>query len=204
MRHFFNFSTVFCLLLLVFSSRCLAQGAIEFDGLPLKSSLKQRVLDGDYIISSEVETNKAGTKQKFDFQTTGLHPKSCRFALRKLKLYENYHQYIEMVQESRYDEKTKDLSILLAPPIISMRLIVNFKLDRIESPGIYHYSFTQGFLNGLKGEIHVSEHKKRCLFYIWAKWEGKKTRFPDQILELFTTAISRLSMSKLFKISSTY
>lgn len=175
---------------------------VEFDQLPLNKTQKNRVLAKKVVINSEVETVENGKKQSLSFYIVGKHKRSCRFALKKLKRFELYKDFIGIIKSSTYNQSTRDLSITMIPPIIPGKLSLNFKIDRITGKGVYPFTFEKGFLRGLKGEVHVSEHKHRCLFYIRSKWKGTKTRFPDRIIELLSTTVGQLAMEKLFRISS--
>lgn len=206
MRQQLFFSTIICLPLMLYS--VLGYGAnksslVSFDRLPLNQTQKSRVLAQKIVINSEVETVKNGQKQVFDFYIAGKHKRSCRFAVKKLKRYEQFHQFIEIVKSSKYDYRSKDLNLLIEPPVIPGKLRLNFKIERINGVGVYPFTFDKGFLNGLRGEIHISEHKHRCLFYIWSKWNGPKTQYSDRVLELFSSTVGRMVMEKLFRISTT-
>lgn len=170
----------------------------------LTPEAKQKIDKGQNYLLSHVETDKTGSTQTFKFSLAARHPKSCRFALKKLKRYEDYRQFIEMVTTSLYQEEKEDLYLELDPPIISDKLVLNFKIPRIERPGSYPFRFDRGFLNGLLGNIEVFEYKHRCIFSITANWTGKKTRYSDQILSLFAGTASELALNKLIRISSSY
>lgn len=161
------------------------------------------MLDRKIVTQSNVSTVEKETKQTFNFFIVGKHRRSCRFAIKKLKRYEQFEDFIGIVKKSSYDGKTKVLDILMEPPVIPGNLRLNFKIDRISGTGVYPFTFDKGFLKGLRGELHISQHQHRCLFYIWSKWKGKKTRYSDNIIELFTTTAGRLAMEKLFRISTT-
>jgi hypothetical protein len=180
--------------------------------IPLKSDIKDHILKGKIYANSEVETvvlakSKTGKtlkRQSLNFKTSGLHKKGCRFALKKLSKYENFKNYLDFVSESHYDDKRKRVFFKLSSVILPFDMNLDFILPRITKKGVYPFSFDKGFLFGLKGVIHVSEHKKRCLFYTEAKWEGPKTRIPDLVFEFFSTTISKIAMKRLFRMSSTY
>ncbi len=206
MRQHLIISNIFCLLITLFPA--LGYGAnksplIHFGELPLNSGQKKRVLDQKIVVHSQVNTLENEKKQSFDFFIVGKHKRSCRFAIKKLKRYEHFKDFIEIVKTSDYDNKSNNLDILLEPPILPGKLRLNFKIDRINGPGVYPFAFEKGFLKGLQGEMHISEYKHRCLFYIWSKWKGKKTKYSDKVMELFAATVSRMAMKKLFRISTT-
>lgn len=175
---------------------------LNFGDLELPAKAKERIDQGEnYLISQVVSL---GEEQRFTFHLLARHPKSCRFALKKLKNYERYSNYIEMITVSRYQEAKKDLYLELDPPIIKENLVINFKIDRIDAIGRYPFRFDQGFLDGLKGSIEVVEYKHRCIFSIRANWQGKKTRYPDKVLSLFAATAAEMAQKRLFRISSSY
>lgn len=140
-------------------------------------------------------------KQKFDYKVAALHSKECQIALRRLSRYETFHKYIDFIERSSYDDKKEKVYFRLKSPLLPYTMVLQFKLERIYGPGVYHFQFDYGFLKGLKGEIHVSEYKHRCLFYSHAKWEGADTKIPDLAFEFFTKALSKILINKLFSIS---
>jgi hypothetical protein len=206
MRHKINQILLF---LLVFGSTQTTLSATipcDFDHLPFSDSQKKKILENEKIIRSDVEstTKESKKRQSLDFMITGLHPKSCKFALRKLSRYENFKKYISFIKSSKYDEKNGRVSFKLSSIIFPFDMSLDFKLQRITKPGIYKFSFDKGFLKDLQGSIHVTAHGNRCLFYSTAVWEGKHTGIPNLIFEIFSATAAEISMSKLFRISTTY
>lgn len=176
---------------------------IDFDSLPLNKE-ETALLSKQKILSvAHVTTDQKNETQSFTFYLAGIHKRSCRFAMKKLRRYESLKDYIDIIDESKYNNETKELFVVVNPPIIPKKFILDFKIDRIEKIGVYPFIFEKGFLKGLVGEIHASEYKRKCLFYISANWKGKKTSFSNGILELFATTIGELAMKKLFRVSST-
>lgn len=172
---------------------------------PLDQSLKAKISDGEIFSESEVTSGTFQEKnwQELKFKIAGLHAKSCSYALRKLSLYENYSQFIDFVKLSEYDEKNELINFKLSHLLLPYDMLLTFRLPRIRMPGIYFFSFDIGILQGLRGEIHVIEEKDRCIFFTKANWKGSHTGFPNLIFEIFSETLSKLSMEKLFRISST-
>ena len=67
-----------------------------FDQLSVQKSISEsawkKVLKNEIYVSSDVENYEKLNQnfQKLSFKIVGLHPKSCRFALKKLSHYESY------------------------------------------------------------------------------------------------------------------
>ena len=177
---------------------------MDFSTLPFASHIKSSLVKGEIITISHVETLAKGKKQKLNFKMAGLHKKSCLFALRKLSLYENYHQYLNFTKKSSYDEKRQRVNFHLHSPLLPFDMVMNFKLPRIKKIGTYPIHFDRGILDGLQGKIHVSSYKHQCLFYLHARWEGKHTGISNTIFEFFSSALSKLAMRNLFRMSSVY
>jgi hypothetical protein len=174
---------------------------IEIMDTPLSSSIQKKLIKNIIFSETEVES-LPNNQQKLIFHLAGLHLKSCKIALTKLSKYENYEKYLDMVKKSYYNEKTQILKFFLQAYILPFKMILEFKLPRIIKPGLYHFQFLKGFLKGLKGEIHVSQYKNRCFFYSTAKWKGPDSGIFDFIFEFFASTLSKMSMEKLFIISS--
>lgn len=182
----------------------------RFDQLSIQNSISEsawkKVLKNEIYVSSNVEDYEYFNQkfQKLSFKIVGLHPKSCRFALRKLSHYESYSKHLGFIKHSSYEEKSKRVNFLLSSSLLPYDMGLNFSIPRIKTAGAYPFAFDQGFLTGLKGHIVAVEYKKRCLFYTYAKWNGQHSGIPNSIFEFFSKALAGLSMENLFRISSTY
>ena len=173
---------------------------VTYQTLPFKDSLREKLSKGVTIIDSQVASEK-NKQQSFHFKLAALHPKSCQIALRKLSRYETFQKYIDFIDRSSYDEKTKKVYFRLKSSLLPYTMILQFKFDRISKPGIYHFQFQYGFLKGLKGVVHISQYKRRCLFYTQADWQGPDSKIPNMVFEFFTEALSKILVNKLFAIS---
>ena len=182
----------------------------SFDQLSVQKSISEsawkKVLKNQIYVSSNVDSYDYFNKkfQKLSFKIAGLHPKSCRFALRKLSHYESYSKHLGFIKQSSYDEKSKRVNFLLSSTLLPFDMGLNFSIPRIKTVGTYPFSFDQGFLTGLKGNIIALDYNKRCLFYAYANWSGPHSGIPNTIFEFFSKALAGLSMTNLFRISSTY
>lgn len=173
--------------------------------LPYKKNLKEKIFEGSIFSESKVKSSTIGENkiQELNFSIAGLHEKNCTYALKTLSLYEGYSKFLDFVKESTYDEKAEMINFKLSHTLLPYDMRLIFKLPRITKEGQYNFLFEQGILKDLKGTIHVINHKNRCLFYSVAAWKGPSTGFPDLIFEFFSQTLAKLTMEKLFRISST-
>lgn len=177
------------------------QARVTWDSLPVKDKIKKHLLSGEFSISSQLENVGKGKKQQvLVYSIIGLHPSSCEMALPRLSLYENYENYLGFIQKSEYDKESQLIQLTLGHTILPFTMGLNFKLPRLTQPEVYQFSFAQGFLKNLKGEIHVSKgHDGRCLFYTTAKWRGPHTGISPGVFTFFSTTLSRMAMDGLFR-----
>jgi hypothetical protein len=169
--------------------------------LPFKKNIKEKILDGAVFSESKVK-NLNKNEQSLKFSIAGLHPKSCSYALKTLSLYEDYSRFLSFVKESKYNEQTKEINLLISHMLLPYDMRIIFNLPRITAPGTYPFTFDIGILKNLHGNINVINHNSRCLFYSTAEWQGAHTGFNPLVFELFSQALSKLSMEILFRISS--
>jgi hypothetical protein len=169
-------------------------------------NISKRVLNGDVISVAKVLEKSIDKKtiQILNVYGSGYHPRTCRFALRKLSLYEDYHQYVGIIKKSEYNDTTERVKFFIESSLLPFSMRMNFKLPRITKVGIYSFTFDKGFLKNLKGQIHVFEETERCLFILTAKFEGPDTGINNTILEFFSKAVVKLSLENLIRISKTY
>jgi hypothetical protein len=199
MRHnFFSFT-------LFFFALSLNATELNLQSLPYKKNVKEKILDGDVFSESKVQSQDK--TQSLKFSIAGLHAKSCDYAMKKLSLYENYHQFLNFVKESKYNSETKELNFLLSHALLPYDMRLIFNLDRIKGPGTYPFRFDIGILKDLTGTIQLADQsirgQKRCLIYTTANWSGPHTGFPNFIFESFSQALASYSMERLFRLSST-
>ncbi|MBT3584999.1 MAG: hypothetical protein HN509_08835 [Halobacteriovoraceae bacterium] len=176
---------------------------LPMEKLKFTKTIKKIIKKGQVYAESKVTTPKPG-RQKLAFRMAGLHPKSCRFAWRKLALYENYSEYLGFVQQSSYQDGR--VNFLLVSSILPIKMRLAFKLPRIKGVGLYNFSFDRGFLKGLLGEIHITQANKgaQCFFYLRADWLGADSGHSNILFEFFSEALAKLGMENLFRISKTY
>ena len=189
-------------LMLFFLANSLYSQELKFENLPYKKNIKENILEGQVFSESNVKSLNLNKEQSLNFSIAGLHPKSCSYALKTLSLYEEYSHFLKFVKESKYDEQKQEINFVLSHILLPYDMRLIFKLPRITAPGVYPFTFDIGILKNLHGKIYVSDHDGRCLFYSKAEWIGPTTGFPNLIFELFSQALSKLSMEILFRISS--
>lgn len=173
---------------------------VSWEDLPINDKVKKHIQKGEFHISSKIEnTGENDKRQKLTYSIIGLHPSSCETALPRLSLYEKYEDYLGFILKSDYTEETQLIELLLGHAILPFKMGLRFQLPRLKGPGSYPFRFTQGFLSGLKGEIHVAKSDERCLFYSTADWQGPHTGISPGVFSFFSTTLSRMAMDGLFR-----
>ena len=171
----------------------------EFESFP--KNIRQHLLSNNVYVLSEVDTQKG--MQSLNFIAAGLHQQTCKKAMKTIGYYERYQNHIGFVRKSEYRQGRINLN--LSSTFIPFDMILNFKIPRISGIGRYEFIFDNGFLLNLKGEVLVKKYEKdkkyKCYIAMRAKWEGKKTKIPDYVFEVFTKTIGEIGLKKLFRIS---
>jgi len=200
MRNFFFIFLFFSAYVSADSARNEIQNILKDKTLTKNQIQKIRI--GKTITAAEL-VSITKLRQSLDFKVYAIHPLSCRRGFRKISQYEEYSNYINFIKESTYDEKTNVVYLKMKPPIIRKFFYLEFKIPRIQEAGDYAFTFTKGFLLGLKGRILVSQLKnKKCLLSISANWQGKKLKYPKKIFEFFTESILENGIKKLIRMST--
>lgn len=180
--------------------------ALSVSDLPLKPETQKQISRGEIISISKVNSyqNKANKleRQNLNFQIYGLHPRSCRLALRKISRYENFSKWVDFIKTSEYNDQTHLVYFVLSHSLMPFDMELEFEIPRITTTGSYPFIFSRGLLKNLKGTIDVYEDRGQCLFVTKAIWDGDKTKIPDSVFEFFTQALSKKSMEIIFRISS--
>jgi hypothetical protein len=194
MRYLPKITHIFFCLFLIYTTQ-----AKEIE-LNISEKVEEYIKEGGVYRKSNVES--AGKKQLFDFEIYALHPNKCRFPLKKLSVYEKFHEYLELVKMSGYNERNKKIFLYIDDKLLPFPMILHFKIDRIKKPGTYDFSFDKGFLKGLKGKIFIEKRGQKCLFAAKSHWYGPYSKIPDTVFEVFTETIGEIVMKKLIRISS--
>ena len=181
-------------------------GFKELERVSGSKKISKRVKNNEIIAVAKVFDKKINNSvsQTLSIYGSGLHPRSCQFALRKLSLYENYHKYVGIIKQSQYDDTTGRVKFFIKSSLLPFSMRMNFKLPRITKTGIYPFTFDKGFLKDLKGHIHVFDQDKKCLFILTTDFVGPDTGINNIILEFFSQAVVKLALENLIRISKTY
>jgi hypothetical protein len=195
----------FTLIVLVLFSRN-AKATLTWDKADLSARIKKAILEDGPYCKSEVKDINPPAKvpgQQLDFQIYGLHKKRCSRALVKLSQYERYAEFVDFIKKSTYDNKKERIRLNLSHTLMPFNMVLDFKIERITSPGTYKFSFDSGFLKGLKGQINISKYKQRCFFATTASWQGPYSGIPNSVFSFFSQALGEIAMERLFRISET-
>jgi hypothetical protein len=160
----------------------------------------QDLLKGEVISTGKVDSPTPKEQQMMLF-VSGIHPRNCTRAMRKLSLYENYHNYMDFIKSSKYDEKTQKFSFVVDHALLPFPMIVGFKIPRITKPGVYPFTFEDGFLKGLQGKVVVQEIGKFCLMGLKTDWRGPDSKIPDVVFATFVQTVGKLGLEHLIRVS---
>ncbi len=155
---------------------------------------------GEVISTGKVDS-PTSKEQQMNLFVSGVHPRNCNRAMRKLSLYENYHNYMDFIKTSNYNEKTKKFSFVIEHVLLPYDMVVAFKIPRITKEGYYPFTFEDGFLKDLKGTIIVQDVGKFCLLGLKADWRGPESKIPNIIFSNFIQAVGRMGLEHLIRVS---
>jgi hypothetical protein len=161
---------------------------------------KEDLLKGEVISVGKVSSPAAKRQQMFLF-VSGIHPRNCTRAMRKLSLYENYHLYMDFIKSSTYNEKTQKFSFTIDHLLLPFPMVVTFKIPRITKAGHYPFTFEEGFLKDLKGLVIVEEVGNYCLLGLKADWQGPESKIPNLIFATFIQTVGKMGLEHLIRVS---
>lgn len=167
---------------------------------PASEGQLEDLLKGDVISEGNVHSPTEKEQQLMLF-VSGVHPRNCTRAMRKLSLYENYHQYMDFVKESSYDEINQKIKLTINHTLLPFPMVVSFKIPRITKEGHYPFTFDHGFLKDLKGTIIVKEVGKFCLLGMKTDWRGPDSKLPNIVLGTFLQTVGKLGLEHLIRVS---
>lgn len=167
---------------------------------PIPEGQTEELLKGEVISEGHV-TSPTEKEQQMMLFVSGIHPRNCTRAMRKLSLYENYHNYMDFIKTSSYDEKTQRFSFTIEHTLLPFPMIVGFKIPRITKEGHYPFTFEHGFLKDLKGTVIVKEVGKFCLLGLKTDWRGPETAIPNIVFETFVQTVGKLGLEHLIRVS---
>jgi len=166
---------------------------------PSKAQLED-LLNGEVISTGKVHSPVEKEQQLFLF-VSGIHPRNCTRAMRKLSLYENYHQYIDFIKTSQYDDQNQRFFFTIDHTLLPFPMIVKFKIPRITKEGFYPFTFEDGFLKDLKGTVIVKDLGKFCLLGLKTDWRGPETKLPNVVFGSFVQTVGKLGLEHLIRVS---
>jgi hypothetical protein len=158
------------------------------------------LLKGDVVSVGKVDSPTDKQQQMMLF-VSGIHPRNCTRAMRKLSLYENYSSYMDFIKESKYDDKNQKLSFVIDHALLPFPMVVGFKIPRITKEGHYPFVFEDGFLKDLKGTVIVKEVGKFCLMGLKADWRGPESKIPNVVFGSFVQTVGKLGLERLIRVS---
>ncbi len=158
------------------------------------------LLKGDVISVGKVDSPTAKEQQMMLF-VSGIHPRNCTRAMRKLSLYENYSSYMDFIKTSKYNEQTQKFTFTVDHALLPFPMIVGFKIPRINKEGHYPFTFEDGFLKDLKGTVIVKEVGKFCLLGLKADWRGPESKIPNIVFGTFVQTVGKLGLEHLIRVS---
>jgi hypothetical protein len=153
------------------------------------------------VISVGKVTSPTDKEQQMMLFVSGVHPRNCVKAMRKLSLYENYSTYIDFIKKSSYDEKNEQVTFVIDHLLLPFPMNLNFKISRITKEGRYPFTFDHGFLKDLKGTIGVKNVGKFCLLTLKTDWRGPETPIPNIVFSTFIETVGKLGLEHLIRVS---
>jgi len=166
----------------------------------LSSGKLNDVFKGEVISTSDVSSPNE-KEQILGLFVVGIHPRSCKRAMRKLSLYENYHSYVDFIKMSSYDEAAQKIFFLIDHALLPFSMSLKFKIPRIKNEGHYPFIFEEGFLKDLKGTIIVKKVNHHCLLGLKADWRGPETVIPNLVFETFLETVGKIGLEHLIRVS---
>ncbi len=158
------------------------------------------MLKGEVISFGKVESPKE-KEQKMTLFVSAVHPRNCFKAMRKLSLYENYHNYMDFIKTSQYDEDSQKFSFIVDHTLLPFAMRVKFKIPRIKQEGFYPFVFEDGFLRDLKGTVIVQHVGNFCILGLKADWQGPESKIPNLIFGTFVQTVGKLGLEHLIRVS---
>ena len=168
--------------------------------LPFQESTIKRIQKGEVYAKALLQDTTPG-KKKFTFAVAGWHRRDCATALPRLTMYERYHQYLPFVAQSTYQDASQTLDLLFKIWIIPFSLRLHFQLPRMAQEGSYPFTFKEGFLPNLRGQVRVQDVEKRCLVLITADWQGADPGINATLFEIFAQTAAAMGVEKMLRVT---
>lgn len=158
------------------------------------------LLKGNVISVGKVHSPTDKEQQLMLF-VSGVHPRNCTRAMRKLALYENYSSYMDFIKQSQYDEAKQQVTFVMDHLLLPFPMNLTFKIPRIKGEGVYPFTFDHGFLKDLKGSVVVKHVGKFCSLSLKTDWRGPETKIPNVAFEAFLQTVGKLGLEHLIRVS---
>jgi len=173
-----------------------------------KESKNKVLAKEDILCEAKVEDKEEGKKQDLNFFIAGIHQKTCVQVMRKLSLFEQYEDFLDLVTKSTYDDTKSRWILDISSILMPFDMTIDFILPKFYGPGVTRFQFNKGILRGLTGIIQLTEVtvenqqlKKSCLFTSSASWHGPHSKIPSSVFSFFSQALGKKTMEALFRIS---
>jgi hypothetical protein len=114
-------------------------------------------------------------------------------------MLENYKNWIDFINYSEYQEQSHLFTLKADHPLLPYPMVIHIIVERPTKKGKYPFSFPTGLFGGLKGYFEILEFEKKCFFYAESHWEGKKTKLPGFIVEIFSETLSKVGGELLMR-----
>jgi hypothetical protein len=158
------------------------------------------LLKGDVVSVGKVHSPTDKEQQMMLF-VSGIHPRNCTRAMRKLSHYENYSSYMDFIKSSKYNDQTQKFTFTVDHALLPFPMVVGFKIPRITKEGHYPFTFDDGFLKDLKGTVIVKEVGKFCLLGLKTDWRGPESKIPNIVFGTFVETVGKLGLERLIRVS---
>ena len=152
------------------------------------------------ITHGQVETNQ--NIQQMNIHSEIWHKKKCTIVLPKISAYENFPSFMPFVSKVKYNEQKQELYMLIESAYLPIKMNMQFIIPRLENVGEYDFTFTHGFLKGLKGKITAIDLNNSCHIHMNIKRSGAPTKYSDLILELFSVTLTKIAVDKIYRHSA--
>lgn len=163
--------------------------------------MNHKILSEAKVLKTKTKTNDDDDEHTFTLKAMALHSRNCKKVIRKLSLLEEYANWIDFIKKSDYDENSKLFTLRADHPLLPFPMLIHILVDRPTKEGRYPFSFPTGIFTGLTGSFEIIEINKQCFFYGESFWQGKLTRIPAFVIEIFSETLSKIGGEVLMRKS---
>lgn len=165
------------------------------------SKTQKTYLLNNKILSEAKVLKDNKDEHTFTLRAMALHNRNCKKVLRKLSLLEEYANWIDFIKKSEYDNNSKLFTLKADHPLLPFPMLIHIIVDRPTQEGRYPFSFPTGIFTGLTGSFEIIEINRQCFFYGESFWQGKLTRIPGFVIEVFSETLSKIGGEILMRKS---